>query len=69
MKEILEILERIESKVDSGLVGVPIEGIKRTTDPLGRLTLPKEYRKALEITEKTELEVCMINGALLIRKA
>lgn len=65
---IMEKLERLERKVDDGLVNAPVEGIQRTTDPLGRLTIPKEYRKVLGITESTPLEICLVNGALLVRK-
>ena len=40
----------------------------RKIDELGRIVLPVEYRKALNIHERDELKVNINNGEIIIRK-
>lgn len=41
-------------------------GIRRNLDELGRITLPKEYRKALGITERDLVEIQAYGNGILI---
>lgn len=43
-------------------------GIIRNTDPLGRIVLPKELRKAFGIDPDTPLEIFTDNDAIVLRK-
>ena len=52
MEEIKEILERIEEKLDN----------------LGRLTIPKDYRTVMGIDSDSQLEICLINNMLIVKK-
>ncbi len=38
-------------------------------DNLGRIVIPKEYRNSLKIEDSEQLEILLINGGILIRKA
>lgn len=44
-------------------------GITRKVDELGRVVLPIELRRSLEIEEKTDLEIFTENNAIILRKA
>lgn len=37
-------------------------------DELGRVTLPKEFRKALELKEKDEVEIFLLKDGFYIKK-
>lgn len=41
-------------------------GVVRSIDELGRVTLPKEFRKSIGIEERDPVEICMENGHLEI---
>ena len=41
----------------------------RKLDELGRIVLPVEYRKALGVQEKSELELILKTDEIIIRKA
>ncbi len=44
------------------------KGLKRTVDPLGRVVLPKEIRKDLEIVDgETQLAITVENDAIVLR--
>lgn len=44
-------------------------GHVRKLDELGRLVLPIEVRRKLEIAEKDELEICVDGDTVVLRKA
>ncbi len=46
-----------------------IQGIIRTLDELGRIVIPKEYRKHLNIKEGQDLELVVVNDFIVIGKA
>lgn len=68
MEEIKEILERIEEKLDNGIAASIPKGVVRTTDNLGRLTIPKDYRTVMRIDSDSQLEICLINNMLIVKK-
>jgi len=43
-------------------------GITRKVDELGRVVLPIELRRSMEIEEKTDLEIFTENNAIILRK-
>lgn len=43
-------------------------GVIRKMDELGRVTLPKEFRKALELKEKDEVEIFLLKDGFYIKK-
>lgn len=43
-------------------------GIIRKVDDLGRIVLPIELRRTLDIAERDELEICMENDQIILRK-
>lgn len=43
-------------------------GVIRRTDELGRIVIPIEFRRILNIEEKDLLEIRLEEGALIIRK-
>jgi len=43
-------------------------GIVRRIDPLGRVVLPKELRKTLDISEGDPLEIFTDEGMIILRK-
>lgn len=46
------------------------KGIKRTIDPLGRITLPREIRKDFQIIDgETELAITVEDEAIVLRPA
>lgn len=45
-----------------------IIGIVRKIDELGRVVLPKELRKTLDIREKDDLEIFVENKSIILRK-
>ncbi len=46
-----------------------MRGITRATDRLGRVTIPKQYRDALEISNKELLEISLSGKEMILRKA
>lgn len=46
-----------------------IQGIIRPIDELGRIVIPKEYRRQLNLKEGQELEIVVVNDFLVIGKA
>ena len=46
-----------------------IQGIIRTLDELGRIVIPKEYRRQLNLKEGQNLEIVVVNDFLVIGKA
>ncbi len=43
-------------------------GIIRKVDNLGRIVLPIELRRTLDIAERDELEICMENDRIVLQK-
>lgn len=43
-------------------------GIVRKVDELGRIVLPIELRRTLDIAEKDSLEIYVDNGSIILRK-
>lgn len=67
--EIIEILKRIENKIDKQNFISSEKGIIKKSDSLGRVTLPIQIRRMLDINENTELEIFVINDKIVIKKA
>ncbi|MCL1820500.1 MAG: AbrB/MazE/SpoVT family DNA-binding domain-containing protein [Oscillospiraceae bacterium] len=44
-------------------------GITRKVDELGRIVLPVELRRSLDIEEKTEVEIYTENNTIVLRKS
>ena len=63
LEEILKNQKEAQ-KIDNFLMAPVI----RNVDNLGRLTIPKEYRRLLDIENSTSLEVAVIPEGILIRK-
>lgn len=68
-REILKILERIEDKLDKQNFVSSEKGVIKKSDSLGRITLPIQIRRLLDIDENTELEIFVINNKIIIKKA
>lgn len=68
-KEILEILYRIEKKLDSQNFITDEKGAIRKCDSLGRVTLPIATRRNLDIDEETPLKISCIGKKIIIEKA
>lgn len=62
MKSQLLITEQKE------LAGMKTTGIIRKVDDLGRIVLPIELRRTLDIAERDELEIYMENDQIILRK-
>ena len=67
--EIVEMLKRIERKIDKQNFASSEKGIIKKSDSLGRVTLPIQIRRMLDIDENTELEIFVINDKIVIKKA
>ena len=50
------------------LAGMKSTGIIRKVDDLGRIVLPIELRRTLDIAERDELEIYMENDQIILRK-
>lgn len=46
-----------------------IQGIIRPIDDLGRVVIPKEYRRQLNLKEGQNLELVVVNDFIVIGKA
>ena len=46
-----------------------IQGIIRKIDDLGRIAIPKDYRRQLDIKEGQDLEIVIVNDFIVIGKA
>lgn len=69
LEKILETLERIENKIDKQNFITTEKGIIKKSDSLGRVTLPIQIRRILDIDESTELEITVIGESIVIKKA
>lgn len=69
IKRILERLDRLESKIDKQNFVSSEKGIIKKSDALGRVTLPIQIRRMLDIDESTELEITVIGDKIVIKKA
>ena len=45
-----------------------VRGIVRKTDDLGRIVVPKEYRRELGIENGDEVEIFLLESGVLIKK-
>ena len=69
MDEILKTLQRIEEKLDNQNFTTTEKGAIRKCDGLGRVTLPINVRRNLEIDEDTSLKITCIGNKIIIEKA
>lgn len=69
IERILERLDRLESKIDKQNFVSSEKGIIKKSDALGRITLPIQIRRMLDIDESTELEITVIGDKIVIKKA
>lgn len=44
------------------------EGIVRSIDSVGRVVIPKEFRKMLNLNPNDEIEILCVNGEIKIKK-
>ena len=68
-REILEILGRIEKKIDNQNFLSAEKGVIRKCDTLGRITLPISIRRNLDIEEETPLKIVRAGSKIIIEKA
>ena len=54
----------MERKINIG----ETRGIKRKIDDLGRITIPKEFRETLEVKEKDEVEIYLLQDGFFIKR-
>ena len=57
-----------ETKTERGLVRVKSTGIIRKVDELGRIVLPIEIRRTLDIAERDEIEIFMESDQIILQK-
>ena len=69
IERILERLDKLESKIDKQNFVSSEKGIIKKSDALGRITLPIQIRRMLDIDESTELEITVIGDKIVIKKA
>ena len=69
MNEILEILSRIEQKLDNQNFASNEKGVIRNCDSLGRITLPIAVRRNLDIDEETPLKITCVGSKIIVEKA
>lgn len=55
---------KMERKINIG----ETRGIKRKIDDLGRITIPKEFRETLEVKEKDEVEIYLLQDGFFIKR-
>ena len=53
---------------DSVLMGVISTGIVRKVDELGRIVLPIELRRTLNIAERDSMEIFVDGGSIVLKK-
>ena len=61
-------MERAEIEEEKGLVTLKSTGIFRKVDELGRIVLPIELRRTLDIAEKDSLEIYMDGASIVLKK-
>lgn len=54
----------MERKINIG----ETRGIKRKIDNLGRITIPKEFRETIEVKEKDEVEIYLLQDGFFIKR-
>lgn len=65
MDEVIKLLNEINSKIDNiNTTGSPIE---RKVDSLGRVTLPKEFRRLLNIEDNQIIKMYVNGDAIIIK--
>jgi transcriptional pleiotropic regulator of transition state genes len=57
-----------ELKLNLGGIHMKSTGIVRPLDPLGRITIPIELRRTLDISDKDSLEVFVEGEQIILRK-
>ena len=58
----------LKSRRMKGLVTMKSTGIVRKVDELGRIVLPIELRRTLDIAEKDSLEIYMDGSSIILKK-
>lgn len=65
MDEVIKLLNEINQKIDNiNTTGAPIE---RKVDSLGRVTLPKEFRRLLNIEDNQIIKMYVNGDAIIIK--
>ena len=65
MDVVIKLLNEINSKIDNiNTTGSPIE---RKVDSLGRVTLPKEFRRLLNIEDNQIIKMYVNGDAIIIK--
>lgn len=65
MDEVIKLLNEINQKIDNiNTTGSPIE---RKVDSLGRVTLPKEFRRLLNIEDNQIIKMYVNGDAIIIK--
>ena len=65
MDEVIKLLNEINQKIDNiNTTGAPIE---RKVDSLGRVTLPKEFRRLLNIEDNQVIKMYVNGDAIIIK--
>lgn len=67
-EEILKTLHRIEEKLDNQNFYTKDKGVIRKCDGLGRITLPINIRRDLEIDEESSLKIVCVGKKIIIEK-
>ena len=58
----------LKPRTRKGLVRMKSTGIVRKVDELGRIVLPIELRRTLDIAEKDSLEIYMDGSSIILKK-
>ena len=66
MERIIQMLERIENKIDAQNSFKQLKGTIRKCDSLGRITLPANIRKDLDIAENSEIKISEFNDCIIL---
>lgn len=70
IKEILERLKSIEAKIDTGFNNTMApKGIEKKIDNLGRITLPINIRRELDLDEGSKLKVYTLGDKIILEKS
>ena len=70
IKEILERLKNIEAKIDTGFdSAMAPKGIEKKIDNLGRITLPINIRRELDLDEGSKLKVYTLGKKIILEKS
>ena len=70
IKEILKRLKNIEAKIDTSFdSAMAPKGIEKKIDNLGRITLPINIRRELDLDEGSKLKVYTLGNKIILEKS